>query len=205
MSFEMSTEDFFLQLGPDFEKYTSVFVANGFNDVDTICTMNIEDDISTMFKNEDLPLGHRRKMEAAIRNLVACKTSQTENPKSMTEGTNMEGFPDTQVNKGAIEKLEDQQRQKLAELQSKLDAETASKKELDHYVPPPDPEGPYKSQTCSICHVRGHRSSGNKDGSQCTKNPCNSWKLCGRRDKHKSDITREKKNSEKETRSLYPK
>ena len=40
MTFEMSAVDFFLQLGPDFKDYAVVFVKNGFNDVETICTMH---------------------------------------------------------------------------------------------------------------------------------------------------------------------
>jgi hypothetical protein len=35
----------------------------------TLCTMQIKEDMDTMFKEDSLPLGHRRKMEVAILNL----------------------------------------------------------------------------------------------------------------------------------------
>jgi hypothetical protein len=46
-TFEMFAVDFFLQLGPDFKDYAEVFVKNGFNDVETICTMHIQEDLDT--------------------------------------------------------------------------------------------------------------------------------------------------------------
>jgi predicted transcriptional regulator len=57
----MFAVDFFLQLGPDFKDYAEVFVKNGFNDVETICTMHIQEDLDTMFSEETMPLGHSRK------------------------------------------------------------------------------------------------------------------------------------------------
>ena len=69
-----------------------------------------------------------------------------------------------------------------------MEKEKAAQKAYEQYIPLPEPEGPYKLQTCSICHIRGHRASGNKDGSHCAKDQCTSWKICGRKDKHKADI-----------------
>ena len=52
ITFEMSAVEFFLQLGPDFKDYPEVFVKNGFNDFETICTMHIQEDLDTMFSGE---------------------------------------------------------------------------------------------------------------------------------------------------------
>jgi hypothetical protein len=36
----------------------------------------------------------------------------------------------------------------------------------------------------------------------CDKEPCSSWTFCGRKEKHKSEVTRAKKDIEKEIREL---
>ena len=63
---------------------------------------------------------------------------------------------------------------------------------FEQYIPLPETKGSYKLQTCSICHIRGHRSSGSKDGPQCAKDHCTSWKIRGRKDKHMADNGRER-------------
>jgi hypothetical protein len=73
---------------------------------------------------------------------------------------------------------------------------------MDKFVPMPEQDGPFKNQTCSVCHIRGHRADGNRKRSHCDKEPCSSWTFCGRKEKHKPEVTRAKKDIEKEIREL---
>ena len=65
----MTSEDVFLQLGPDCKKYSATFNEHGFTHVETICTLETKEDLLTMFPHESMPLGHRTKIEAAVKNL----------------------------------------------------------------------------------------------------------------------------------------
>ncbi|CAC5407427.1 unnamed protein product [Mytilus coruscus] len=193
----MTSEDFFLQLGPDYKKNTDTLNEHGFTDVETICTMETKEDLLTMFPHESMPLGHRRKNEDAVKNLkTATSTKPCDNYSNNKEPCRGD------EEKGSLSKIQEKQADKLKELNDKLGKALAALKEIDKSIPLPEPEGPYKNQTCSICHVRGHRSDGNKDRSHCIKEPCTSWEYCGRRDKHKPEVSRKKRETEKEIRDL---
>ena len=42
----------------------------------------------------------------------------------------------------------------------------------------------YKTVVCGNCHVRGHRSEGNKNNAPCLEEPCYSYISCGQKKKH---------------------
>ena len=42
---------------------------NGFNDIENICTIHIQEDLDTIFSGETMPLGHKRKIETADKNM----------------------------------------------------------------------------------------------------------------------------------------
>ena len=196
MTFEKTSEDFFLQLGPNYTEYAEIFNENGFTDVSTICTMQIEEDLNTMIPGNSIPLGHRRKIQSAIQNLKSAVTCNTnEGVESMMETKCI-------AEKSSMRKIQEKHTEKLSSLKQKLEEALVKLKEFDQFVPLPEPEGPYKNQTCSICHVRGHRADGNKDRSYCTKEQCSSWKFCGRLDKHKTEISRSKKALELEVKQM---
>ncbi|CAG2230835.1 unnamed protein product [Mytilus edulis] len=156
--------------------------------------METKEDLLTMFPHDSMPLGHRRKIEAAVKNLkTATSTKPYDNYKEPCRGDE---------EKGSLSKIQGKQVDKLKELKDKLGKAVAAQKEIEKFIPLPEPEGPYKTQTCSICHVRGHKSDGNKDRSHCMKEPCTSWEYCGRRDKHKPEVSRMKKEMEKEIKEL---
>jgi hypothetical protein len=48
----------------------------------------------------------------------------------------------------------------------------------------PPHSGKYKTIVCGNCHVRGHRSEGNKNNTTCLQDPCLSYIRCGQRKKH---------------------
>ncbi|CAG2254718.1 unnamed protein product [Mytilus edulis] len=193
----MTSEYFFLQLGPDYKKYSATFNDHGFTDVETICTMETKEDLLTMFPHESMPLGHRRKIEAAVKNL---KTATSTKPYDNFSNNKEPCRGDEEI--GSLSKIQGKQVDKLRELNDKLGKAVAAQKEIEKFIPLPEPEGPYKTQICSICHVRGHKSDGNKDRSHCMKEPCTSWEYCGRRDKHKPEVSRMKKEMEKEIKEL---
>ena len=140
MSFEMTSDEFFLQLGPDYKQYTAVLIRNGFTDVDTICTMQIKEDMDTMFKEDSLPLGHRRKIEAAILNLqkavepgTAIINKSLEADESQTEAADDIDFcneiiltPGIENEKGSMVKIKELQTQKLTELTKQFEKEKAT-------------------------------------------------------------------------------
>ncbi|CAG2236247.1 unnamed protein product [Mytilus edulis] len=182
MSFEITSKDVFLQLGPDYKKYSATFNEHGFTYVETICTLETKEDLLTMFPHESMPLGHRRKIEAAVKNLkTATSTKPCDNYSYNKEPSR--GDED----KGSLPKIQEKQADKLKESNDKLGKAVAAQKEIEKFIPLPEPEGPYKTQTCSICHVRGHKSDGNKDRSHCMKEICTSWVYFGRRCKHKPE------------------
>ncbi|CAG2235007.1 unnamed protein product [Mytilus edulis] len=140
------------------------------------------EDLLTMFPHESMPLGHRRKIEAAVKNL---KTATSTKPYDNFSNNKEPCRGNEEI--GSLSKIQGKQVDKLRELNDKLGKAVAAQKEIEKFIPLPEPEGPYKTQICSICHVRGHKSDGNKDRSHCMKEPCTSWEYCGRRDKHKPE------------------
>jgi hypothetical protein len=56
----------------------------------------------------------------------------------------------------------------------------------------PEQDGPFKIQTCPVCHIHG-----NRDRSHCDKEPCSSWTSCGRKESHKHEVARAKKDIRK--------
>ena len=174
----MSAVDFFLQLGPDFKDYTDVFVKNGFNDVETISTMHIQEDLDTMFSGETMPLGHRRKIETAVKNMKsAIDTGSHEYHLPIGEKVqNVEMKP-------SLLKMKENKQEEISKLEAKLELVLSRQKDMGKFVPMPEQDGPFKNKTCSVCHIRGHRTDGNRDRSHCDKEPCSSWTFVGERKK----------------------
>ena len=63
--------------------------------------------------------------------------------------------------KGSLPKIQEKQADKLKESNDKFGKALAAQKDFEKFIPLPKPEGPHKTQTCSIFHVRGHKSDGN--------------------------------------------
>ena len=169
---DISIHEFLIQLGPSFLEYEDVFKANEFNDCSTLKVMDIERDLTDMFREKGvpLPLGHRRKLEEALRNLRTAGQQQ----KDTTENNGIK-----------FENIEKRHNVDLKELYSKRQSLEVRKKELQIDVPLPPPVGAYKTITCSNCHIRGHRECGNRGNSNCQQEPCQSWINCGLKKRHK--------------------
>ena len=52
--------------------------------------------------------------------------------------------------------------------------------------------GSYNS-ICGNCHIRGHRSDGNKKNDKCNAPPCTSYFMCGQKKKHSEHFQEIKK------------
>ena len=72
----------------------------------------------------------------------------------------------------------------LADRQSELCAVEAQIEEMNRPILEPPQSGKYKTIVCGNCHVRGHRSEGNKNNAPCLKEPCYSYVSCGQNKKH---------------------
>ena len=46
---------------------------------------------------------------------------------------------------------------------------------------------------CGNCHIRGHRSDGNKKNDKCNAPPCTSYFMCGQKKKHSEHFQEIKK------------
>jgi hypothetical protein len=66
---DVSVKEFLGQMGPSFLRYEKVFQDNEFVDCGTLKVMDIEMDLPMMFNKDTMvmPLGHRRKLEDALR------------------------------------------------------------------------------------------------------------------------------------------
>ena len=156
--------------------------------------MHIQEDLDYMFSGETMPLGHRRKIETAVKNMKsAIDTGSHEHHLPIVEQKvqNVEMKPSLLKMKEEISKLE-----------AKLELALSRKRDMDKFVPMPEQDGPFKNQTCSVCHIWGHRADGNRDRSHCDKEPCSSWTFGGRKEKHKPEVIRAKKDIKKEIREL---
>lgn len=72
----------------------------------------------------------------------------------------------------------------LEDRQNELYAVEAQLEEMNRPVLQPPQSGKYKTIICGNCHVRGHRSDGNKNNATCVKQPCLSYASCGQDKKH---------------------
>jgi hypothetical protein len=133
-TFEMFAVDFFLQLGPDFKDYAEVFVKNGFNDVETICTMHIQEDLDTMFSKEIMPLGHRRKIKTAVKNMKsAIDTGSHEHHLPIVE----EKVRNVEM-KSSWLKMKENKQEEIFKLEAKLELALSRQKDMDKFVPMPE-------------------------------------------------------------------
>jgi hypothetical protein len=151
-----------------------------------------------MFSEETMPLGHRRKIETAVKNMKsAIDTGSHEHHLPIVEKKvqNVEMKP-------SLVKMKENKQEEISKLEAKLELALSRQKDMDKFVPMPEQVGPFKNQTCSVCHIWGHRANGNRDRSHCDKEPCSSWTFCWRKEKHKPEVTRTKKDIEKEIREL---
>ena len=74
---DISVIEFLQQLGPEFMKYRQTFIDNEFLDSSSLRAMNIDTDLDLMFEYNPLPLGHKRKIQYALRNLVSASDTET--------------------------------------------------------------------------------------------------------------------------------
>ena len=152
---DISTHEFLVQLGPAYLQYKDVFIEEEFTDCSTLRTMGIDTDLIQIFKARKLPLplGHRRKLEDALRNLKSAGDQQLPEEKvSANTSDTLKCFENIEKEKRAllISKLEERK-----ELEQQ-------RKDLTKNVSVPHPVGSNKTATCSNCHLRGHREFGNK-------------------------------------------
>jgi hypothetical protein len=56
--------------------------------------------------------------------------------------------------------------------------------EMNRPILEPPHSGKCKNIVCGNCHVRGHRSDGNKNNGSCLEEPCYSYIRCGQKKKH---------------------
>ena len=106
--------------------------------------------MDTMFKEDSFPLGHRRKIEAAILNLqkavelgtaIISKSSdesQTEAADDIDACKDIILTPGIETQKGSMVKIKEQT-QKLTELTKQLEKEKAAQKAYEQYIPLPEP------------------------------------------------------------------
>ena len=72
----------------------------------------------------------------------------------------------------------------IADLQSELYAVEAQLEEMNRPIMEQPHSGQYKTIVCGNCHVRGHRSEGNKNNASCLEEPWYSYIRCGQKKKH---------------------
>ena len=72
----------------------------------------------------------------------------------------------------------------IADLQSELYAVEAQLEEMNRPIMEQPHSRQYKTIVCRNCHVRGHRSEGNKNNAPCLEEPCYSYIRCGQKKKH---------------------
>ena len=77
-------------------------------------------------------------------------------------------------------------------------------RELELQVVEPPRVGSYNS-ICGNCHIRGHRSDGNKRNDKCNEPPCTSYFMCGQKKKHSEhfeEIKKRKRELKEVTREI---
>ena len=142
---DTSVHEFLAQLGPAYVQYEQVFIEEEFKVCSTLRAMDSETDLVQMFKDKGvpLPLGHRRKIEEAVRNLKSAG-DQSVLEKGSGDAERATGFENIENGKRAFptSKIEERKRIEL------------EKKELTKDVPTLAPVGNNKFSTCSNCHIR---------------------------------------------------
>ena len=172
---DISVHEFLVQLGPSYLQYEPVFIEEEFRDCSTLRAMDIETDLVQMFKDKGvaLPLGHRRKLEDALRNLKSAGDQSL--PEKGSGNDTVTGFENIEKGKRALLTSKIEERKELE----------VQKRELSKDVPMPVPVGNNKASTCSNCHIRGHREFNNRNQSACSNPPCSSWLKCGIKKRHR--------------------
>ena len=59
--------------------------------------------------------------------------------------------------------MKENKQEEISKLEAKLELALSRQKDMDKFVPMPEQVGPFKNQTCSVCHIWGHRANGNRD------------------------------------------
>ena len=182
---DISVHEFLVQLGPAYLEYEHVFLEEEFRDCSTLRTMDIETDLVQMFKDKGvpLPLGHRRRLEDALRNIKCAGDQSVMQPGGTIATTGCERGNTA----SSLNGFENIIREKEAQLAAKMDERKElelKKRELTRDIPFPPPVGNNKTSTCSNCHIRGHRQFGNKHQLPCKEPPCPSWLQSGNKKRH---------------------
>ena len=118
--------------------------------------MYIQEDLDTMFFGETMPLGHRRKIETAVKNMKsAIDTGSHEHHLPIVE----EKVQNVEM-KPSLLKMKENKQEENFKLEAKLELALSRQKDMDKFVPTCmlEQDGPFKNQTCSVCHIRGHRA-----------------------------------------------
>lgn len=200
---EISVQEFLGQLGPEFQKYTNIFLENEFKDNSSLRAMDIDQDLDLMFACDPLPLGHKRKIQLALRNLVSATNINSDAFTNLpgTFNTNMQVVNETNEGKSSMDKVKEKCLDDLKLKEKELKDLQNKRKSLDVIICDPEPVGPFKSTRCGNCHLRGHKADGNRGNKSCTFPACNSWKDCGQKDKH-PEHKRECKQIEKDIKHV---
>ncbi|CAG2187196.1 unnamed protein product [Mytilus edulis] len=184
----LSVEEFLIQIGQEFQSFSSVFRQNGFGSLRCI---RVNEDIKIMFKEANicLLLGIKRQLQNTLMNLKdvseTCGLSASTKQKS-AEKPSMGKILDT--NKAAIYTLKRQ----LDNSEAELNTMTLVEKAKD------------QARRCTNCHETGHKADGNKNNQPCAKLPCMSISNCGQVDKH-PEYTIEKRRKQREVGQLKQK
>lgn len=106
---EISVQEFLGQLGPEFQKYTNIFLENEFKDNSSLRAMDIDQDLDLMFACDPLPLGHKRKIQLALRNLVSATNINSDAFTNLpgTFNTNMQVVNETNEGKSSMDKVKE--------------------------------------------------------------------------------------------------
>ena len=167
---EISIREFLIQLGPEFIKYEDTFLENEFNDSSSLRAMEIDQDLDTIFSESPLPLGHKRKIQMAVKNLNSATRSQDSEISATVSGPHVTSYDNT-----VLEKSDNMSRIKdkiLNDIKLKEHKKVSKKRALEVTVSDPDPVGPFKNTRCGNCHMRVHKADGNKGNKSCSLPPC---------------------------------
>lgn len=204
---EISVQEFLGQLGQEFLVYSRTFIENEFKDGSSLRAMDIDNDLDIMFANNPLPLGHKRKIQLALRNLFSVTSPDVPiNNLPIAISSNLKEQHGTQGNavcddqKSSMGKIKEKYQEDLKLKEDEMKDLQIKRRSLDMTVCDPDPVGPFKNTRCGNCHLRGHKADGNRGNKSCNLPACSNWKDCGQKEKH-PEYKRECKQIEKEIKS----
>ncbi|XP_071153218.1 uncharacterized protein [Mytilus edulis] len=199
---EISISEFLTQLGPEFLKYEEIFLENEFRDSSALRAMDIESDLDLIFCEPPLPLGRKRKIQMAIRNLKAATAIYPESlDQPSTSTLSSKPVSDFDNNNNGMEKIRQKILCEIKEKESVRSDLMSRRRDMDILVVDPDPIGPYKTTRCGNCHLRGHKADGNRGNKPCSLSPCKDWRDCGQKDKH-PEFKKESKQIDREIKTV---